>query len=121
VATFFSFPVATLEKAIQKRIMTLPPQHREWFAERWLQKPYKKSFIEKKAMPLVILLSKGKNWDDALFAEEMAAWDAKFYAAEAEVLYPFVTGDGLLKLMQKNMPAERLEAIRLKLDTQRHI
>ncbi|MDQ3060594.1 MAG: hypothetical protein M3R45_13920 [Pseudomonadota bacterium] len=117
----FSFPQATLEKAIQKRIMTLAPQHRDWFAERWLQKPYKKSFIEKKAMPLVIFLSKGKSWDEADFNEEMAAWDVKFYEAEAEVLYPFVEGDGLLQLMQKNMPAERLQALRHKLDSQRHV
>ena len=117
----FSFPQATLEKAIQRRILTLPVQHRDWFAERWLQKPYKKSFIEKKAMPLVILISKGKSWDDAMFAEEMAAWDVKFYDAEAEVLRPFVEGDGLLQLMQKNMPPERLQALRHKLDVQRHV
>ena len=121
MASLFSFPQAALEKAINKRIMTLPPQHRDWFAERWLQKPYKKSFIEKKAMPLVIFLSKGKSWDDAVFAEEMAAWDVKFYDAEAEVLRPFVDGDGLLQLMQKNMSIERLQALRDKLDTQRHV
>ncbi len=117
----FSFPQAALEKAIQKRILTLPGQHRDWFAERWLQKPYKKSFIEKKAMPLVILISKGKSWDDAMFDEEMAAWDVKFYEAEAEVLRPFVDGDGLLQLMQKNMPPERMQALRHKLDVQRHV
>ena len=116
----FSFPQATLEKAIHKRILSLAPQHREWFAERWQQKPYKKSFMEKKATPLVILLSKGKSWDDDMFNEEIAAWDVLFYEAEVEVLRPFVEGDGLLQLMQKNMPAERLQAIAQKLQTQRH-
>ena len=65
----FSFPAAALEKAIHKRVLTLPPMHREWFTERWQQKPYKKSFVENKAMPLVTLIAKGKTWDDATFAE----------------------------------------------------
>lgn len=65
----FSFPAASLEKAIHKRILTLPSPHKEWFTERWAQKPYKKAFVENKAMPLVTLVAKGKTWDDATFAE----------------------------------------------------
>jgi hypothetical protein len=61
---------------------------RAWFAERWSQKPYKKSFIELKAMPLVTFLAKGKSWSDEEFAAELAAWDVKFYDAEAAVLRP---------------------------------
>ena len=53
----YSFPQAALEKAIAKRMLTLPPPHKEWFADRWSQKPYKKSFSEHKAMPLVTLLA----------------------------------------------------------------
>ena len=44
----YSFPQAALEKAIAKRMLTLPPPHKEWFADRWSQKPYKKSFIEQR-------------------------------------------------------------------------
>lgn len=97
----YAFPQATLEKAIARRMLTLVSPHREWFAERWSQKPYKKSFLEHKAMPLVTLLAKGKTWDDATFASELAAWDAKFYDAEAEVLQPMVEGDGVIQLMHK--------------------
>lgn len=103
----FSFPAAALEKAIHKRILTLSPHHREWFAERWQQKPYRKAFVERKAMPLVTLVAKGKNWDDATFDEALAEWDVTFHEAETEVLSPLVQGDGLLQLMQKNLPAER--------------
>ena len=39
----FSFPIASLEKAINKRILTLSEEHKEWFLNRWQQKPYKKS------------------------------------------------------------------------------
>ncbi len=60
----FSFPAASLEKAIHKRVLTLPSPHKEWFTERWAQKPYKKAFVENKAMPLV-MVAKGKTWDDA--------------------------------------------------------
>ena len=42
----FSFPAASLEKAIHKRVLTLPSPHKEWFTERWQQKPYKKAFID---------------------------------------------------------------------------
>ncbi|WP_257645802.1 hypothetical protein [Ottowia beijingensis] len=35
----YSFPQAALEKAIAKRMLTLPPPHREWFADRWSQSP----------------------------------------------------------------------------------
>ena len=42
----YAFPQASLEKAIAKRMLGLGAPHREWFAERWSQKPYKKSFIE---------------------------------------------------------------------------
>ena len=62
----FSFPLASLEKAIHKRVLTLPSPHKEWFVERWAQKPYKKAFVENKAMPLVTLVAKGKTMDDAL-------------------------------------------------------
>ncbi len=116
----YSFPQAALEKAIARRLLTLPEPHRGWFAERWSQKPYKKSFIEHKAMPLVTLLAKGKTWSDEEFQSELAAWDAKFYDAEAEVLRPMVQGDGLIQLMQKNMPAERAKALLAKLDNDRH-
>ncbi len=56
----FSFPAASLEKAIHKRVLTLPSPHKEWFTERWAQKPYKKAFVENKAMPLVTLVAKAK-------------------------------------------------------------
>lgn len=115
----FSFPAAALEKAIHKRVLSLPPPHREWFAERWQQKPYKKAFIEHKAMPLVTLVAKGKTWDDATFAEALQEWDATFYEAETEVLSPLVQGDGLLQLMQKNLPAERATQLLEKLQQRR--
>jgi hypothetical protein len=115
----FSFPVFAVEKAIAKRMLSLEPQHREWFAQRWAQKPYRKAFLENKAMPLVTLVAKGKTWDDETFNAEMAAWDALFYPAEAEVLRPMIEGDGLLQLMQKNVPAERVQALLNKLETQR--
>lgn len=116
----YSFPQASLEKAIAKRMLTLAPPHKEWFADRWSQKPYKKSFIEHKAMPLVTLLAKGKSWSDEEFNGELARWDAKFYDAEAEVLRPMIQGDGLLQLMQKNIPAERVQALLDKLEKDRH-
>lgn len=116
----YAFPQAPLEKAIAKRMLSLPSPHKEWFADRWAQKPYKKSFMEHKAMPLITLLAKGKTWTDEEFNTELAAWDVKFYDAEAEVLRPLIEGDGLIQLMQKNMPAERLQALLAKLDTDRH-
>ena len=112
----YSFPQASLEKAIAKRMLTLPPPHKEWFTDRWSQKPYKKSFMEYKAMPLITLVAKGKTWTDDEFNGELAGWDVKFYDAEAEVLRPMVEGDGLLQLMQKNMPPARLQALLRKLD-----
>ena len=114
----FSFPAAALEKAIHKRVLTLPSPHREWFTERWAQKPYKKAFVENKAMPLVTLVAKGKTLDDAEFAELLAEWEVSFYDAEEEVLRPLIQGDGLLQLMQKNLPPERAQALLVKL-TQR--
>jgi hypothetical protein len=116
----YAFPQATLEKAIARRMLTLPSPHREWFADRWAQKPYKKSFIDHKAMPLVTLLAKGKTWDEATWESQLAEWNVKFYDAEAEVLRPLIEGDGLIKLMQKNMPPERLQALLDKLDRDRH-
>ncbi len=116
----YAFPQAALEKAIARRMLTLASPHREWFAERWSQKPYKKSFLEHKAMPLVTLLAKGKTWDADTFASELAAWDARFYDAEAEVLRPMVEGEGLVQLMQKNMPPERAQALLDKLAQDRH-
>ncbi len=107
----FSFPQATLEKAIHKRILGLAPEHREWFTARWAQKPYKKAFIENKAMPLVTLLAKGKTCDDADFAQLMADWNVTFYEAEDQVLRPMIDGDGLMQLMQKNMPSERKQSL----------
>ena len=115
----YSFPVSALEKAINKRMLTLASPHREWFSDRWQQKPYKKSFIEHKAMPLITVLAKGKTWDDETFATELADWSVKFYEAEVEVLRPMVDGDGLIQLMQKNMPEERKQAILAKFD-ERH-
>ncbi|WP_440108887.1 hypothetical protein [Acidovorax sp. BL-A-41-H1] len=115
----FSFPLATLEKAIHKRVLTLPSPHREWFAERWAQKPYKKAFVENKAMPLVTLVSKGKTLDDAEFAELLQDWDVQFYDAEEQVLRPLIQGDGLLQLMQKNLPPERAQALLAKLTERR--
>ncbi|QXL84839.1 hypothetical protein [Comamonas sp. NLF-1-9] len=103
----FSFPQAMLEKAIARRLLTLEPPQRAWFTERWQQKPYKKAFIERKAMPLVTLVAKGKTWDEATFDETLQAWDVQFHEAEAAVLRPLVEGDGLLQLMQKNLPPER--------------
>ena len=116
----YAFPQASLEKAIAKRMLGLPAPERAWFAERWSQKPYKKSFIELKAMPLVTFLAKGKSWSDEEFTSELAGWDVKFYAAEAAVLRPLIEGDGLIQLMQKNMPAERAKALLAKLDNDRH-
>ena len=116
----YAFPQASLEKAIAKRQLGLASPHREWFAERWSQKPYKKSFLENKAMPLVTFLAKGKTWSDEEFAAELAGWTARFYDAEAEVLRPLIEGDGLLQLMQKNMPAERTQALLDKLNNDRH-
>jgi len=115
----FNFPAAALEKAINKRMLTLASPHREWFAERWQQKPYKKAFVENKAMPLVTLVAKGKTWDDATFSEALQEWDVTFYEAEAEVLRPLVQGDGLIQLMQKNLPAERAQVLLDRLDTRR--
>ena len=116
----FSFPAFAVEKAIAKRMLTLASPHKEWFGQRWAQKPYRKAFIENKAMPLVTLLAKGKTWDDETFSAEMLAWDALFYEAEVEVLRPLIEGDGLLQLMQKNVPAERVQALLAKLESQRH-
>ncbi|GEM_PF-287313 len=116
----FSFPLASLEKAIHKRVLTLPSPHREWFTERWAQKPYKKAFVENKAMPLVTLVAKGKTLDDAAFAELLQEWEVTFYDAEEEVLRPLIQGDGLLQLMQKNLPPARAEALLAKL-TQRRL
>jgi len=116
----YSFPQSTLEKAIAKRMLSLPSPHREWFVERWAQKPYKKSFLEHKAMPLVTLLAKGKTWSDEEWHEALAEWDVKFYDAESEVLRPLVEGDGLLQLMQRNLPAARVQALLDKLVTDRH-
>ena len=115
----FSFPLATLEKAIHKRVLTLPSPHREWFTERWAQKPYKKAFVENKAMPLVTLVAKGKTLDDAAFADLLQEWEVTFYDAEEEVLRPLIQGDGLLQLMQKNLPPERAEALLAKLTARR--
>ncbi|MEG0922327.1 MAG: hypothetical protein RSD57_15970 [Comamonas sp.] len=115
----FSFPVATLEKAVSKRIMTLSPEHKDWFMARWQQKPYKKSFLDNKALPLVTIVAKCKTMEDEEFNQLMAEWDVKFYEAEAEVLRPMVQGDGLLQLMQKNLPEARVQALLNKLDTDR--
>ena len=112
----YAFPQAALEKAIARRMLNLTPPHREWFAERWSQKPYKKSFLQHKAMPLITLLAKGKNWDDETFNSELNAWEVKFYDAEAEVLRPMVESDSLIQLMQKNLPDERRQAILAKFD-----
>ena len=116
----YAFPQASLEKAIAKRMLGLQSPHKEWFGERWSQKPYKKSFIEHKAMPLITLLAKGKSWTDEEWSTELTAWDVKFYDAEAEVLRPMIEGDGLVQLMQKNMPPERRQALLDKLDRDRH-
>ena len=112
----FSFPIASLEKAINKRILTLPEVHKEWFVNRWQQKPYKKSFLENKALPLVVCLAKGKTWTDEEFNNELANWEVKFYPAEIEVLRPMIEGDGLIQLMQKRVPVERIQALHAKLD-----
>ncbi|MDH5859226.1 hypothetical protein [Lampropedia aestuarii] len=107
----FSFPTAALEKAIAKRMLTLEPGAREWFSERWAQKPYKKSFIERKALPLVIFIAKGKNWTDQEFDQELTQWDATFYPPEVDVLRPIAEGEGMLQLMQKKVPPERMEKL----------
>ncbi|MDR0457850.1 MAG: hypothetical protein LBH10_02300 [Burkholderiaceae bacterium] len=116
----YSFPQSALEKAIAKRMLTLPASHREWFAERWAQKPYKRSFLDHKAMPLVTLLAKGKTWSEDEWNAALAEWDAKFYDAEAEVLRPLVEGDSLLQLMQKNLPEARVKALLDKLVNDKH-
>ena len=116
----YAFPQASLEKAVARRMLSLGSPHREWFADRWSQKPYKKSFIDTKAMPLVTLLAKGKTWSDEEFKDALAEWDIKFYDAEAEVLRPMIEGDGLLQLMQKNMPPERAQVLLDKLANDRH-
>ena len=107
----FSFPQALLEKAVHKRLLTLAEPHRAWFAERWQQKPYRKAFITNKAMPLVTLIAKGKTWDDETFDTTLTEWSATFHESEAEVLRPLVQGDGLIQLMQKNLPSERAEKL----------
>ncbi|SHF73577.1 hypothetical protein SAMN02745117_02511 [Lampropedia hyalina DSM 16112] len=107
----FSFPTAALEKAVAKRVLTLEPVARDWFTERWAQKPYKKSFLEKKAVPLVIFIAKGKNWSDAEFEDELQSWDVNFYPVEIDVLRPIAEGDGMLQLMQKKVQPERLEKL----------
>ena len=112
----FSFPVAAIEKAIAKRQLTLASPHKEWFAQRWAQKPWRKAFLEGKAVPLVTLLAKCKTWDDETFNTEMAAWDVRFHEAEAEVLRPLIQGDCLLQLVQKAIPPERAEALLNKLN-----
>jgi len=112
----FSFPVAAIEKAIAKRQLTLASPHKEWFAQRWAQKPYRKAFLDSKAVPLVTLLAKCKTWDDETFNTEMAAWDVRFHEAEAEVLRPLIQGDGLLQLVQKAIAPERAEALLNKLN-----
>mgnify|MGYP000385323031 FL=1 len=115
----FSFPVFALEKAIAKRMLSLQAPHKEWFAQRWAQKPHRKAFIENKTLPPVTLLAKGKTWDEGTCNTELAAWDVMFRAAEAEVLRPMIEGDGLLQLMQKNVPAERAQALLNHLDSRR--
>lgn len=112
----FSFPVGAIEKAIAKRQLTLASPHKEWFAQRWAQKPYRKAFLDLKAVPLVTLLAKCKTWDEDTFNTEMAAWDVVFHEAEAEVLRPLIQGDGLLQLVQKAIPPERAQALLNKLD-----
>ena len=62
----------------------------------------------------------GKTWDEETFNSELSAWDVKFYDAEAEVLRPMVEGDGVIQLMQKNMPPERVQALLTKLNEDRH-
>jgi hypothetical protein len=116
----YSFPQASLEKAIAKRMMGLPSPHREWFTDRWSQKPYRKSFLEHKAVPLVTLVAKGKTWTDEEWNGALAEWDVKFYEAEAEVLRPMIEGDALLQLMQKNVPVARVQALLDKLVNDRH-
>ncbi len=116
----YSFPLASLEKAINKRLLTLSPEHKEWFGSRWQQKPYKKSFIENKAMPLVYCLAKCKSWSDEEFNKEMTEWDVTFYPAEVAVLRPIIEGDGMIQLMQKRVPPERLQALLDKLEQNQH-
>ena len=65
----------------------------------------------------VPVLAKGKTWDEETFTTELADWNVKFYEAEVEVLRPMVQGDGLIQLMQKNMPEDRVQAILAKFDS----
>lgn len=116
----YSFPLASLEKAINKRMLTLEAEHKEWFANRWQQKPYKKSFLETKAMPLVYCLAKCKNWSDEEFDKELNDWDVRFYPAEVAVLRPMIEGDGLIQLMQKRIAPERIQALLNKLEQNPH-
>ena len=112
----YSFPLASIEKAINKRLLTLPPDHKQWFASRWQQKPYQKSFVENKAMPLVVCLAKCKTWTDEEFNSEITNWNVTFHPAEVEVLRPMIDGDGLIQLMQKRVPETRIRALYAKLD-----
>ena len=112
----FSFPLAALERAVNKRILTLDGADRDWFSARWQQKPYQKHFLEKKAMPLVIFIAKGKNWTDAEFQAELADWNETFHPAEVQVLRPMIEGEGLIQLMQKKVPPDRIQALHAKLD-----
>ena len=73
----FSFPVFAIEKAIAKRMLTLESPHKEWFAQRWAQKPYRKAFLENKAIAAGDAAGQGKTWDDETFNTELAAWDAR--------------------------------------------
>lgn len=107
----YPFPRAILEKAIAQRILILSENHRQWFTARWAQKPYKKAFIETKAMPLVTIMAKGKNWSEEEFTEALSEWNAQFHEAEAYVLAPIIEGGGALQLMQKHMPAQRKSAL----------
>jgi hypothetical protein len=114
----FSFPSVMLEKAINKRLLTLDSEAKDWFGPRWALKPYKKSFLSDKAMPLVTLLAKGKTCSEEDFNELLAEWEGKFHPAEVAVLRPLIDGDGLIQLMQKNMPADRLQILRDRLVAQ---
>ena len=116
----YSFPLASLEKAIDNRLLTLSPEHKEWFTSRWQQKPYKKSFLENKAMPLVYCIAKCKNWTDEEFNNELTSWEVSFYPAEIEILRPMIEGDGLIQLMQKRIPPERMQALLSKLEQNLH-
>ena len=90
----FSFPAASLEKAIHKRILTLPSPHKEWFTERWAQSPTK-GVCGKQGHAARDLGGQRQNLGRRHVCRSHAGLGRHLYEAEAEVLRPLIQGDGL--------------------------